>query len=221
MKCIICDKKHSKNILFENEDIIVMLAIEPAVNGHIQIFPKEHRTIFEHLEDKLLAKIIDAANKISMILFEVLKIHGTNIIINNGVSAGQKIPHFSIDVIPRRNDDGLKLDWDLKQASEDNLSSIHRIINEEIISMPKESVNKEKLKDSKENNENKIVQEQVIIQKPISKNPVIDVEAKEIKKSEDNSENTSENSDMQENKSEEKPKEKKYNYYHKYFERTP
>jgi hypothetical protein len=87
--------------------------------------------------------------------------------------------------------------------------------------MPKESVNKEKLKDSKENNENKIVQEQVIIQKPISKNPVIDVEAKEIKKSEDNSENTSENSDMQENKSEEKPKEKKYNYYHKYFERTP
>jgi diadenosine tetraphosphate (Ap4A) HIT family hydrolase len=28
-------------------------------------------------------------------LFEALKVHGTNIIINNGITAGQKIPHFS------------------------------------------------------------------------------------------------------------------------------
>ena len=130
MACIICDKKFEKNVLFENESIIIMLAIEPSVNGHIQIFSKEHYTILEQVPDDIVSKITSAANKISMILFEALKVHGTNIIINNGVSAGQKIPHFCIDILPRRTDDNLKLDWTLKQAAPEALDSVHRIIEE-------------------------------------------------------------------------------------------
>jgi histidine triad (HIT) family protein len=130
MACIICDKKFEKNILFENDSIIIMLAIEPSINGHIQIFSKEHYTIMEQVPDEIISKITAAANKISMILFEALKVHGTNIIINNGVSAGQKIPHFSIDILPRRTDDNLKLDWTLKQAAPEALDSVHRIIEE-------------------------------------------------------------------------------------------
>ncbi|HYD03712.1 MAG TPA: HIT family protein [Alphaproteobacteria bacterium] len=128
--CIICDRKFEKNILFENENIIIMLGVEPSVNGHIQIFPKQHFTILEQIPNDALNMLVDASNKVSMILFEVMKVHGTNIIISNGVPAGQKIPHFSIDIIPRRNDDSLKLDWDLKQASPESLDTIHRIINE-------------------------------------------------------------------------------------------
>ena len=74
--------------------------------------------------------ITAAANKVSMVLFEILKVHGTNVIINNGVTAGQKIPHFCIDILPRRTDDNLKLDWTLKQAAPEALESIHKIIEE-------------------------------------------------------------------------------------------
>jgi diadenosine tetraphosphate (Ap4A) HIT family hydrolase len=130
MECIICSRKFEKNILFEDNKILMMLAIEPSVNGHIQIFSKEHYTIFEQLPEDVINSLISAANKMSIILFEALKVHGTNIIISNGVSAGQKIPHFSIDIIPRRTDDDLKLDWTLKQASSESLDSMHRIIEE-------------------------------------------------------------------------------------------
>jgi diadenosine tetraphosphate (Ap4A) HIT family hydrolase len=130
MECIICEKKFEKNILFENEQIIIMLAVEPAVSGQIQIFSKEHHTIMEQVSDEEISLMISAANKISIILFELLKVHGTNIIINNGVPAGQKIPHFSIDILPRRTDDNLKLDWALKQAAPEALDSIQQIINE-------------------------------------------------------------------------------------------
>lgn len=130
MECIICDKKFEKNVLFENNRIIIMLAVEPAVNGHIKIFSKDHYTIIEQTPDEIINAMIAASNKISMILFEVLKVHGTNIIINNGVPAGQKIPHISVDVLPRRTDDNLKLDWTLKQATPDALDSMHRIIEE-------------------------------------------------------------------------------------------
>jgi len=130
MDCIICKRKFEKNILFEDDKIIISLAVEPSVNGHIQIFSKEHYTIMEQAPNDVLNDMISAANKMSMILFESMKVHGTNIIINNGVPAGQKIPHFAIDILPRRTDDNLKLDWTLKQATPETLDSVHRIIEE-------------------------------------------------------------------------------------------
>jgi len=130
MECAICDKRFEKNILFENDQIIIMLAVEPAVNGHIKIFSKAHHMILEQTPDDIINALVAASNKISMVLFEVLKVHGTNIIINNGVPAGQKIPHISIDVLPRRTDDTLKLDWTLKQATPESLDTMHRIIEE-------------------------------------------------------------------------------------------
>jgi diadenosine tetraphosphate (Ap4A) HIT family hydrolase len=143
MECIICDNKFEKNILFENEQIIIMLAVEPAVSGQIQIFSKQHHTIMEQATDEEISAMISAANKISIVLFELLKVHGTNIIINNGVPAGQKIPHFSIDILPRRTDDNLKLDWALKQAAPEALDSIQRIINEGM-NTPEKAIMEEK-----------------------------------------------------------------------------
>ena len=97
----------------------------------------------EQASDEDIGVMASAANKISIILFEALKVHGTNIIVNNGVPAGQKIPHFSIDILPRRTDDNLKLDWTLKQATPEALDSIHKII-EEGLNAPKPAVMEEK-----------------------------------------------------------------------------
>jgi len=130
VNCEICENKYQEKILFENEKVIVMLAVTPATSGHIQIFPKNHYTIIEQVPQDELDYLSLVANKLSILLFELLKVHGTNIIIQNGVPAGQTLSHFSINIIPRRTDDGLKLDWDMKQATPESLESIHRIINE-------------------------------------------------------------------------------------------
>jgi diadenosine tetraphosphate (Ap4A) HIT family hydrolase len=97
----------------------------------------------EQASDEDISIMASAANKMSIILFEALKVHGTNIIVNNGVPAGQKIPHFSIDILPRRTDDNLKLDWALKQATPEALDSIHKII-EEGMNTPEQAVMEEK-----------------------------------------------------------------------------
>jgi diadenosine tetraphosphate (Ap4A) HIT family hydrolase len=135
MTCVICDRKKeddNDNVIYENDNILIMLAENPSVSGHLQIFPKRHITIMEQLTSEESEHVINAANKVSMILFEALKVHGTNIVIQNGTSAGQAIPHFSVNIIPRRTDDGLSLDWDMKQASNDSLESMQRIISEGI-----------------------------------------------------------------------------------------
>lgn len=133
MGCDICEGKMKENIIYENDKMIIVLADNPCISGHLQIFPKRHITIMEQLSEEESAYIINAANKTSMILFEALKVHGTNIIVQNGIPAGQTIPHFSIHVIPRRTDDGLSLDWDMKQASNESLDSMYRLISEGMV----------------------------------------------------------------------------------------
>jgi diadenosine tetraphosphate (Ap4A) HIT family hydrolase len=195
MDCIICERKFEKNILFENDQIIVMLAVEPSVNGHIQIFSKNHHTIMEQATDDEISQMMAAANKISMILFEALKVHGTNIIINNGVPAGQKIPHFAIDILPRRNDDNLKLDWALKQATPEALDSIHKII-EEGLNTPSNEIIEEATDTTEAKSETELTSRT------------------ETKKRSD--EDKDKNYDYPEEK-----QEKKTNFYHQLFERIP
>ena len=129
MDCIICQDEQ-KNLLYENDKIKIFLGLEPVSIGHLQIFPKQHYSIFEDVPDDILTYMVGAANKLSMLLFEALRVHGTNIIIQNGVPSGQTVPHFSLNIIPRRTDDGLKLEWDMNQSSPENLENMHRIISE-------------------------------------------------------------------------------------------
>ncbi|MGV8150161.1 MAG: HIT family protein [Candidatus Woesearchaeota archaeon] len=133
MACDICDGSLKENFIYENDKIIIALAQNPCTSGHLQIFPKSHHTIIEELPDDVLSYLSSAANKVSMVLFEGLKVHGTNILIENGIPAGQRIPHLSVHIIPRRTDDGLKLDWEMKQASRDSLDSMQRIISEGMV----------------------------------------------------------------------------------------
>lgn len=153
MGCNICEGKANENIIYENDKMIIILADNPSTSGHLQIFPKRHVAIMEQLSQEELEYIISAANKTSMILFEALKVHGTNIIVQNGIPAGQTMPHFSIHIIPRRTDDGLSLDWDMKQASNESLGSMQRLISEGMVyetdqKMPAEELHEKKLADT-------------------------------------------------------------------------
>lgn len=140
MACPICDGEFEKNLIFKNDKIMVFTAINPIIPGHLQIFPKEHISILEEVPNELLDYMSSVSNKLSMLLFELLKVHGTNMIIQNGVPAGQTIPHFSINIIPRRSDDGLKLEWDMKQTTPESLESMQRIISEGVAQPPEKRI---------------------------------------------------------------------------------
>ena len=74
--------------------------------------PKEHFTILEGVPENILEKCSLIANKIGIAVFESLGSQGTNIMIQNGLGAGQKVPHFAIEVVPRVENDGLNLTWE-------------------------------------------------------------------------------------------------------------
>ena len=119
--CEIIEKK--KLLIFEDDVALVAFKQNPASLGHILIIPKNHYTIIEQIPEEELGHLFNLANKASVILFEGLNALGTNIIIQNGVSAGQKKPHVEINVIPRQEKDGLNFQWIPKQLTEDEMET--------------------------------------------------------------------------------------------------
>jgi len=128
--CQITEKGKAKKI-YEDEQLVVVLSEKPASLGHMIILPKKHYPIIENIPDYEVAHLFQIANRLSTIAFETLKMQGTNLIVNNGVAAGQDKAHFSIHIIPRRENDKIDFNWKAKQLTEEEMSTIELKLKEE------------------------------------------------------------------------------------------
>ena len=106
-------------VIYEDSDFIAFLAERPNSAGHTIIQPKKKITILEQMPDTLAGKLFYLANQLSSVLFDTLGIEGTNIIIENGTGAGQKIPQLQVHIVPRKQGDGLKLNWEQQKLEKD------------------------------------------------------------------------------------------------------
>ncbi len=94
--------------VYEDDQLLAILDINPAAKGHLLIMPKEHYPImplipppiFEHLFTR--TKQLSAAMKEGMLLF------GNTLFIANGYAAGQQSSHFMLHLIPRESPDDLE-----------------------------------------------------------------------------------------------------------------
>ncbi len=150
MTCQHCDAIEKGEIIEENEYAVVFLSPKPSAEGHIIVAPKRHVAILEQLEDYEVAKMTSLANKFSIIAFEKLQSQGTNILIQNGISAGQLIPHVAMHILPRKENDNVSLQWNPKQIGEEDLASIENILKEECKSIGKFDLEPKKKEEKKE-----------------------------------------------------------------------
>ncbi len=105
--CKIAEKQIPAKILHEDDKVICILDINPASEGHILVYPKDHYMILPHIPDDLLAHLFKVARLMSNTLLKAMQSGGTSVFIANGMAAGQKAPHVLIHVFPRKMNDGL------------------------------------------------------------------------------------------------------------------
>lgn len=121
--CSVVDNKVAAKKVYEDKDILAILHPSPASVGHILVMPKEHFAIFEQVPEFTTGRLFQITNKLSTVVFESLQMEGTNIIISNGTAAEQKWPHFTINLIPRRTQDGLNFAWSPRQFNEEEMGT--------------------------------------------------------------------------------------------------
>ena len=131
--CEICETlAQQKDVLKKTRNVAVLLPRFPVVEGHVQIVPLRHAAIAEQIDDKEIGELFSTANKVSTLLFEQMGAQGTNILVQNGLAAGQKVNHVVIEVIPRKQDDGINLQWQPKQLSEEEMNHLEFTLKEEL-----------------------------------------------------------------------------------------
>ena len=120
--CLIAENKIKAKKIYEDNEIIAALEINPVSLGHTLVFPKKHFQILTQLSDA--GKLFNVVNKISSMLFETLNAQGTNILVSNGQAAGQSIPHLIVEIIPRFEKDKISFNLPRKKASEEELEKV-------------------------------------------------------------------------------------------------
>ncbi len=146
--CLICQIV-ANNVpsykVYEDEISIAALDFNGANPGHCFIIPKNHYPIIEQVPDGELGHLFSVANKVSSAIFEGLKVQGTNVFVANGIPAGQTVAHFMINIIPRKENDGINLQWSPKQMSEEEMSTVELKLKENMQGMAVESPEKKEM----------------------------------------------------------------------------
>jgi len=109
MDCIFCKIVKGEipsKTYYEDDLCLVTLDIQPGTVGHSLVIPKKHVHILNN-DKELAAHLFQVASKVSKILLKVFRSDGTTTLLRSGAVAGQRIPHVSVHIIPRKTGDGL------------------------------------------------------------------------------------------------------------------
>jgi histidine triad (HIT) family protein len=116
----------------ENERTVAFMDINPATPGHALVVPRVHSAdLMEIGEDDLTATIL-AAQRLSSRMKDALDADGIDLINACGAAAWQTVFHFHIHVVPRYEDDPLKLPWIPEPGDSDEIARTAQKLRGEI-----------------------------------------------------------------------------------------
>lgn len=97
--------------VFEDQDALVFMDINPVVKGHALVIPKAHHDPLTHIPTDLLQKLIAVVQRVARAQVAGLQADGINVSQANGLTAGQIVPHLHFHVIPRFATDSKHRNW--------------------------------------------------------------------------------------------------------------
>jgi len=103
-KCPFCGLPKER-AWFESRYSVAVLDAFPVTEGHTLVIPKRHVESCFDLPQNELNDISAVVTRVRMLLKKKFNTDSFNIAINDGVAAGQTIPHAHVHVIPRRMGD--------------------------------------------------------------------------------------------------------------------
>ena len=104
MDCIFCkiiNGEIPSNKLYEDDKLIAILDVNPVVDGHTLIIPKEHIEDYTKLDKDTILHIYEVADKLTKDIMKKLNSKGMTFSINYGDS--QEVKHFHLHLLPDYN----------------------------------------------------------------------------------------------------------------------
>jgi len=110
-------------VIARDERTVAFMDINPATRGHALVVPRAHAADLLTVPDDDLAAVAGAAKRLAARAKQALGADGVNLINSCGAAAWQTVFHFHVHVIPRYDEDPLRLPWTPAPGDEDEIAS--------------------------------------------------------------------------------------------------
>ena len=97
--------------IYEDEDVLAILDISQATKGHTLVLPKKHFANLLEIEDYEYLKVMNKVKDLAKAITKAFNAKGCNILNNCGESAGQTVIHFHVHIIPRYDNNDIKIEF--------------------------------------------------------------------------------------------------------------
>jgi diadenosine tetraphosphate (Ap4A) HIT family hydrolase len=116
----------------EDDDYLAILDIRPFTRGHTLVLPKRHTVDLTDTPPQTLAAMVTIGQRIARAARATELADATNIGINDGRAAFQKVNHIHLHVLPRRNGDKLSVAKGLLLRRDPDREATGRILREAV-----------------------------------------------------------------------------------------
>lgn len=99
----IIDREIPATIIYEDQQMLVFLDINPVHKGHLLLIPKESYTWMQDASDELIAYMFVQAKKFMIALKTAVSADYVEVAV-----IGKDVPHFHIHLIPRYFNDNME-----------------------------------------------------------------------------------------------------------------
>src|SRR5215471_8447489 len=110
--------------LFEDDATLAFMDINPAHDGHCLVVTKGHYPTLFEISEEAFEAVARSVRKVARAVNVALSPEGLNLVQANGEGAKQSVKHFHIHVLPRKLDDELKLNWDVKPGDRETIAAL-------------------------------------------------------------------------------------------------
>ena len=111
-------------VVEQDERTVAFMDIGPATPGHLLVVPRAHARNLLEISHEDLAATIATAQRMARRVSERLEPAGINVLNSCGSAAWQTVFHFHVHVIPRYENDPLKLPWVPEQGDPDEIAAV-------------------------------------------------------------------------------------------------
>ena len=110
--------------IFEDDEILAFMDVNPVAAGHALVIPKFHSKDIHETPAEWVGIAFAGAKRVARAVGKTLEPAGINIVQANGPGAKQSVFHLHVHVIPRSMDDGLTMNWELEPGDMDDIGKL-------------------------------------------------------------------------------------------------
>lgn len=87
--------------VYEDEQVLAFLDIQPLAKGHTLVIPKTHAALVQDLDGDDASALFEACYYLLDAVQAAVDAPATTFAVNNGRESGQEVPHVHAHIVPR------------------------------------------------------------------------------------------------------------------------